>query len=173
MSWFFSVWFVAPSFLCFSWLDSVVKEKQKSYKMKTFNLCSSLRTWRQQTMTRQHPPMTPCWCLTMKVVALTQEASPLWTHRAVETRTMTASMNGDLVSKNWPTCTEEEMTCCKCTKDLDRWMQAWLFDCSGSDWCKIDNTVMSSRHQAHIYFCHVDSGLPFCSVGLAVISHSW
>lgn len=30
---------------------------------------------------------------------------------------MTASMNGDPASKNWPTCTEEEMICCKCAKN--------------------------------------------------------
>ncbi len=108
--------------------DLILKYINNKQKMRTNILCSFLRTWRQLTTTQQRPPMTPCWCLTTKEAALTQEASPLWTRRAAETRTTTASMNGDPASRNWPTCTEEEkMTCCKYTKEQTLWICGYTY----------------------------------------------
>lgn len=98
----------------FSVLPSVTLHMQV-HEMTICDVCSPLRTWRQPTTTRLRLPMTPCWCLIMKGVALTQAASPLWTRQAAEIRTMTASASGGRVSKNWPTCTEAEMTCCSCS----------------------------------------------------------
>lgn len=60
-------------------------------------------------MTPPHLPMTPCWCLTMKVEALMPVRSALSTPPVQGmTRTMTSSMSGARASRSWRTCLEVE-----------------------------------------------------------------
>lgn len=97
----------------------ITTSRHKTFLHYDSSSACAFRTWKQQTTTRQHLPMTPCWCSTMREAAPMQEASPLLTHRAAETKTTTVSANGAPALRNWLICTEEgkTTTCCKCPSE--------------------------------------------------------